>query len=136
MPTRSGAGIDRVLGLEGEPGVRWDSLLRTSGRLSSRSLREALPCSDGLSVLSWPVDRPTTLEPFAVREVLSAGRRGFPVVVVDLPRHLDPVVEETVTRCDHVVVVVSADRAGSGRGGAARAAPPRARPEPSSRRPR
>jgi secretion/DNA translocation related CpaE-like protein len=102
-----GAGADRVLGLEGEQGVRWDSLGRSSGRLSSRSLREALPRQGLLSVLSWPVDRAAPLEAYAVREALSAGCRGFEVVVVDLPRHLDPVVTETLSRCDHVVVVVA-----------------------------
>lgn len=100
-----GAGIDRVLGLEAADGVRWDSMLRTTGRLSARSLREALPRRDRLSVLTWPADRPASLQAFAVREVLSAGRRGFDVVVVDLPRQPDAVVEETVSRCDHVVLV-------------------------------
>jgi secretion/DNA translocation related CpaE-like protein len=80
-------------------------MLQTTGRLSSRSLREALPHDGGLSVLTWPTDRPASLQAFAMREVLSAGRRGFDVVVVDLPRHHDPVVEETITRCDHVVLV-------------------------------
>lgn len=100
-----GAGIDRVLGLETRDGIRWDSMLQTTGRLSSRSLREALPRSDQLSVLTWPTDRPASLQAFAMREVLSAGRRGFDAVVVDLPRHRDAVVEETITRCDHVVLV-------------------------------
>jgi secretion/DNA translocation related CpaE-like protein len=104
---RLGPGADRVLGLEGEPGVRWDALARTSGRLSSRSLRESLPRAGRLSVLSWPADRTTPLDPVGVREALSAGSRGFAVTVVDLPRHLDPVVEETLARCDHVVLVVS-----------------------------
>jgi hypothetical protein len=40
-----------------------------------------------------------------MREVLSAGRRGFETVVIDLPRHRDAVVEETIARCDHVVLV-------------------------------
>lgn len=100
-----GAGIDRVLGLEDSHGIRWDSMLQTTGRLSSRSLREALPRSGQLSVLTWPTDRPASLQAFAVREVLSAGRRGFDAVVVDLPRHRDAVVEETISRCDHVVLV-------------------------------
>jgi secretion/DNA translocation related CpaE-like protein len=100
-----GAGIDRVLGLEAADGIRWDSMLQTTGRLSSRSLREALPRSGALSVLTWPSDRPASLQAFAMREVLSAGRRGFEVMVVDLPRHHDAVVEETITRCDHVVLV-------------------------------
>lgn len=102
-----GAGVDRVLGLEAADGIRWDSMLQTTGRLSSRSLREALPRSDGLSVLTWPTDRPASLQAFAVREVLSAGRRGFATVVVDLPRHRDAVVEEAISRCDHVVLVAT-----------------------------
>lgn len=100
-----GAGIDRVLGLESSDGIRWDSMLQTTGRLSSRSLREALPRSGQLSVLTWPTDRPVSLQAFAMREVLSAGRRGFDTVVVDLPRHRDAVIDETITRCDHVVLV-------------------------------
>ncbi len=100
-----GAGIDRVLGLEDSRGIRWDSMLQTTGRLSSRSLREALPRSGKLSVLTWPTDRSASLQAFAVREVLSAGRRGFDAVVVDLPRHRDALVDETISRCDHVVLV-------------------------------
>lgn len=100
-----GAGIDRVLGLETAAGIRWDSMLQTTGRLSSRSLREALPRAGQLSVLTWPAARPVSLQAFAMREVLSAGRRGFDAVVLDLPRHRDAVVEETISRCDHVVLV-------------------------------
>jgi len=100
-----GAGIDRVLGLESSDGIRWDSMLQTTGRLSSRSLREALPRTGQLSVLTWPADRSATLQAFAMREVLSAGRRGFDAVVVDLPRHRDSVVDEAISRCEHVVLV-------------------------------
>ncbi len=100
-----GAGIDRVLGLETAHGIRWDSMLQTTGRLSSRSLREALPRTGRLSVLTWPTDRTASLQAFAMREVLSAGRRGFDAVVLDLPRHRDVVLEETISRCDHVVLV-------------------------------
>ena len=42
-PTRSGPGVDRVLGLEDHDGFRWDALCQTTGRLSARALREALP---------------------------------------------------------------------------------------------
>ncbi|WP_460836316.1 septum site-determining protein Ssd [Nocardioides marmoraquaticus] len=100
-----GPGADRVLGLERRAGVRWDALARTTGRLSSRSLREALPGADGLAVLTWPADQAAALQPFAVREVLSAGVRGHDLVVVDLPRHPDAVVEEVLARCDHVLVL-------------------------------
>lgn len=100
-----GAGIDRVLGLEQVDGVRWDALMQATGRLSARSLRDALPRRDSLSVLTWPVDRTSTLQAFAMREALSAARRGFATVVVDVPRHPDPVVDEILARCDRVLLV-------------------------------
>jgi secretion/DNA translocation related CpaE-like protein len=101
-----GPGLDRMLGLERSEGFRWDALCRTTGRLSARSLREALPRRGTLGVLSWYVDgRPQTLQAFAVREALSAARRGHRVVVVDLPRSPDPLVDEVAARCDQLVVV-------------------------------
>ena len=103
-----GAGLDRVLGLEKKSGVRWDSLVQATGRLSARALRDAVPGRDGLSVLTWPVHRAPGLPAFAVREALSAGTRGFRSVVVDLPRHPDPVTEEVLPRCDHVLLVTTA----------------------------
>ena len=48
-----GPGCDRVLALDEAPGVRWDSLGTASGRLSGRSLREAVPRRNGLGVLGW-----------------------------------------------------------------------------------
>ena len=100
-----GAGIDRVLGMESLDGIRWDALNNTTGRLSARSLRDALPHRGGVSVLTWAGDRPTGLQAFAVREVLSAGQRGHDAIVLDLPRHPDQVVEEVLSRCDHLVLV-------------------------------
>jgi secretion/DNA translocation related CpaE-like protein len=100
-----GAGMDRVLGVEDIDGIRWDALMQATGRLSARSLREALPRRDQLSVLTWSVERTPSLQAFAVREALSAGQRGFATVVVDVPRHPDPVVDEVLARCDHVLMV-------------------------------
>ncbi|MBS4752202.1 septum site determining protein [Nocardioides sp. zg-ZUI104] len=101
-----GPGLDRMLGVERHDGFRWDALCQTTGRLSARALREALPRRDGLGVLSWYVDgRVATLQAFAVREALSAARRGHEVVVVDLPRSRDPLVEEVAARCGELLVV-------------------------------
>ncbi|MGA8994107.1 MAG: septum site-determining protein Ssd, partial [Nocardioidaceae bacterium] len=100
-----GPGVDRVVGLDGAGGTRWDGLVTSPGRLGARSLRAALPAVGGLAVLTWGPGRPVGLEAGTVREVLSAARRGDEVVVVDLPRALDQVTAEVVTRCDRVVVV-------------------------------
>jgi secretion/DNA translocation related CpaE-like protein len=99
-----GPGCDRVLALDGDVGVRWDSLCTASGRLSGRSLREAVPRRDGLGVLGWG---PSASAPDvgAVRETLSAARRGHDWVVLDLPRP-DDLVVEVAAQCALVVVVV------------------------------
>lgn len=107
-----GPGLDRVLGMEGHNGVRWDALLQTTGRLGARSLRDSVPCAGRLGVLGWPAERPAALPPFAVREVLSAAVRGHDSVVVDLPRHPDPMGEELLARCDRVVLVCTLTVAG------------------------
>jgi secretion/DNA translocation related CpaE-like protein len=107
-----GPGLDRVLGLDQAPGVRWAALCDTTGRLSARSLREALPRRENLAALTWSAGSAAPLQPFAVREALSAARRGHETVVVDLPRSLDPLTEELVSRCDLLVMVVTATVAG------------------------
>jgi secretion/DNA translocation related CpaE-like protein len=107
-----GPGLDRVLGMEDRVGVRWDELCQTTGRLGAAALRESLPRRDGLGVLTWYAGRRGVLQPFAVREVLSAAQRGHDVVVVDLPRWRDPLAAEVVARCDRVAVVARPTVAG------------------------
>ena len=101
-----GPGVDRVLGLEREEGFRWDALGQATGRLSARSLREALPRRGSLGALSWYAGAPDTVAPVAMREALSAARRGHDTVVVDLPRSDQAVLDEVGSRCDRVLVVV------------------------------
>jgi secretion/DNA translocation related CpaE-like protein len=102
-----GAGVDRVLGLDARAGVRWDAMMAATGRLSARALREALPVHQDLSVLAFGPKRPATLPAFAVREVLSAARRGFAQVVLDLPRRAEPIIDETLSRCDQILLVTT-----------------------------
>jgi secretion/DNA translocation related CpaE-like protein len=103
-----GPGLDRLLGMEDSDGLRWEGLEQTTGRLGSRSLREAVPRAGPLGVLTFGVGRPASLQAFAVREALAAARRGHETVVVDLPRAGDALTEELVGRCDRLVVVTTA----------------------------
>lgn len=114
---RLGPGLDRVVGLEGAEGARWDVLMSSRGRLGSRSLRAALPVKDRLAVLTWGPGGGTDLDASSVREVVSAARRGHDVVVLDLPRGPDDVVAEAVTRCDRVLLVVEPSVTGVGSAG-------------------
>jgi secretion/DNA translocation related CpaE-like protein len=107
-----GPGVDRVVGLDGGEGVRWDVLVSSRGRLGSRSLRAALPVKDRLAVLTWPSGPVVGLDPASVREALSAAQRGNDVVVVDLPRVVDDLTAEVVTRCDLLLMVTEASVAG------------------------
>ena len=100
-----GPGVDRVLGVETREGIRWDALARTSGRLSARSLRDALPRRAGVAALTWYAGPTAPLEPGAVREALSAARRGHDTVVVDLPRSGNGLVDEVAARCDELLVL-------------------------------
>lgn len=100
-----GCGLDLVAGLESVDGARWGSLMESAGRLGSRSLRAALPARGGLALLAWGPGPRTTLDASVVREVLSAASRGSALVVVDVPRYVDPVTAEVLARSDHLVLV-------------------------------
>lgn len=101
-----GPGLDRLLGLERTPGSRWDALGLTTGRLSARALRDALPRAGLLGVLSWHAGAKVGhLNEDTVREALSAARRGNETVVVDLPRAPGEVADEIAARCDELLVL-------------------------------
>ncbi|MGI8522045.1 MAG: septum site-determining protein Ssd [Nocardioides sp.] len=102
-----GPGVDRVLGLDHVDGVRWGELAQTTGRLSARALREAVPRRQGVAVLTWYAGPQGTLQAFAAREAVSAARRGHDLTVLDLSRAVDPLIGELAARCDQVLVVVS-----------------------------
>lgn len=101
-----GPGLDRLLGLERTDGFRWDALCQTTGRLSARALREALPRTGSLGVLSWYAGTAApSLQAFAVREAVSAARRGHDTAVIDLPRTAGPLIDEIAARCDQLLLV-------------------------------
>ncbi|MCF6377957.1 septum site determining protein [Nocardioides KLBMP 9356] len=102
-----GPGVDRLLGLEGRGGVRWEGLADTVGRLGARALREGVPCEGALGVLTWSGFR-RRLDVPAARRMLDAAVRGHELVVLDLARHGGPALVELVERCDDLLVVTPA----------------------------
>jgi hypothetical protein len=56
-------------------------------------------------VLTWYPGPQGSLQAFAVRNAVSAAQRGHDTVVLDLPRAVDPLVDELVARCDRVYVL-------------------------------
>lgn len=103
-----GGGIDLVMGIEGEQGLRWPDLTLQGGRVAWEALHAALPARFGASVLS--VGRTGgTVHAAALDAVVDAGCRGGVTVVCDLPRRPDLVVETALLAADLVVLVVPAD---------------------------
>lgn len=105
-----GPGVDRLLGMEEQAGVRWEGLVETSGRLGARSLREAVPRREHLGVLTWAGLRRRLDVPTA-RRVLPTAVRGHALVVLDLARQ-SAALGELVDRCDDLLVVTPATVAG------------------------
>lgn len=101
-----GPGLDHLLGMEHVPGVRWEGLADTAGRLGARALREGVPRRDDLGVVTWAGAR-RALDLPAVRRCLSAAARGHDLVVLDLARQGSPLAE-LADRCDELLVVTPA----------------------------
>ncbi|WP_216213685.1 septum site-determining protein Ssd [Amycolatopsis aidingensis] len=110
-----GGGIDLLLGIEDEPGLRWPELRVNSGRVSMAALQPALPGTrqgrGRLSVLSCGRDDAVGTGPsgHAVAAVVRAGRRAGHLVVCDLPRHLPGPARPVLELADLVVLVVPAE---------------------------
>ncbi|WP_210651237.1 septum site-determining protein Ssd [Nocardioides sp. SYSU D00065] len=102
-----GPGLDRLLGMEDVPGVRWEGLAETAGRLGARALREGVPGRGGLGVLTWSGLRRRLDVPTA-RRILAAAVRGHDLVVIDLARQGASSLGELVDRCDDLLVVTPA----------------------------
>jgi secretion/DNA translocation related CpaE-like protein len=107
-----GPGLDLHLGADELDGMRWPDLATATGRLAAPALREALPRVHDVALLSWDRDQPRRLTTDAIRSVLTAGQRGHDLLVIDLPRRLDSVVEEVLSRSDHTVLLVRDDVTG------------------------
>lgn len=99
-----GGGLELVLGAERAEGLRWADFDATRGRVEAASLADVLPCHRGVSSLSWGSGARGL--PDAVPAVMDAATRGFDLVAVDVPRHLDAAGAELVGRSVLTLVLV------------------------------
>lgn len=110
-------GVELVLGCEDVEGLRWPQVASTHGRVSAAALRAALPKLGELAVLSWDRSSDARVDATTMLSILSAGRRGFDLVVVDLPRRPDDAASAALTSCDVLLLVtMSGVRATAGAG--------------------
>jgi secretion/DNA translocation related CpaE-like protein len=101
-------GIDLLLGIEADSGLRWPDLMLQGGRLNYAALRDALPRHRGVSVLSGGRGG-GDIEAAPLCAVVDAGSRGGATVVCDVPRRSTAAAENALESADLVVVVVPAD---------------------------
>ncbi|MFJ5118748.1 septum site-determining protein Ssd [Kitasatospora sp. NPDC088548] len=107
-----GGGLDILLGGEAAVGLRWPDLAGSRGRVSGAELAKALPVLKrltALSCLSWDRGDTLTVPPEAMRSVLAAARRRGGLVVIDVPRHLDPAAGQALEQSDLALLVVPAE---------------------------
>lgn len=112
---RNGGGLDLLLGIDDQDGLRWPGLVLEGGRIAAASLHNALPgFGDGLSVLSWgrrvQADMGQAgMSVAAVESVLDAGRDAGDLVVCDVARERTAQAEAMLAAADLAVLVVQAD---------------------------
>lgn len=103
----NGGGLDLLLGWEDRDGARWPQL---AGAVNPPGPpMTALPHSGHLSVVSCSRhDQPATLPAEAMATMLDSGRRSTDLVVVDLPRWIDPTTGLVLNTTDECLLVVPA----------------------------
>lgn len=99
---RQGPGIDVLLGVEDEPGLRWPDLHSARGEVQGEHLLPLLPGWHGAHVLSADRARPQPLPADVPEDVVSALTDVCDVVVQDLAAHE---VERWAPWCGIVVLV-------------------------------
>ena len=99
---RNGCGLDVLLGLEDQDGLRWPDLLRIAGAVHADQLWPAMARTGPLRWLSWDRSVPDDDAPYAT--VLESLRGAADLVVVDLGR-AGTGAAGTASLCDEVLVV-------------------------------
>ncbi|TQF74977.1 hypothetical protein FK531_02665 [Rhodococcus spelaei] len=105
-----GGGLDLLLGVERNPGLRWPAVVIEGGAVSAAALHDALPrTDDGVAVLSCGRGAGAAAPgAAALRAVVEAGRGVGDLVVCDVPRQPGSATETVLDLADLVVVVVPA----------------------------
>ncbi len=99
-------GIDVLLGVESVPGARWSGLRLAGGHLDPALLLDGLPSWGAVSVLA--ADSLTAPPVESVEQVIEVAAPLAPVVI-DLARWPSRERSAAVSRCDLIVLLVTAD---------------------------
>ncbi len=104
-----GGGVDLALGMESASGDRWSQLLGPAiGVQETAGFLDRLPSRQGLRLLASDRDNPELVSDAAMSAALTVARSRCGLVVVDLPRSLDPASRVALAAAGCVYVVVPA----------------------------
>lgn len=98
-----GAGVERIVGYEGESVTRWATL--GARGLSPRALRDSLPQHEHIHLVGFGGEAPCVIEASSASSVISACSRAFDLTVLDIPRSFASATREALLRCDLVVLL-------------------------------
>ncbi|MEP6562439.1 MAG: septum site-determining protein Ssd [Nakamurella sp.] len=107
-----GAGLDVLLGMENDPGLRWGDLAAPSGRLQADALHRSLPVlrsGSGQVAVLCPGRRGGEIGVDVLDVVVDAGRRSGATTVLDVPRTPGPPGDRALEHADLVVLLAPAD---------------------------
>lgn len=104
-----GGGLDALLDVSTQDGVRWPQLLGGQGALPGAELIARLPVQEnGARVLAC--DSPELIPAERLHEVIAACRLAADLVVVDLPRDLSGAAAVALGQATDLIVVTSPER--------------------------
>ena len=107
-----GAGLDVLLGMENDPGLRWGDLAAPSGRLQVDALRQALPVvrsGSGQIAVLCSGRSSGEISADVLDVVVEAGRRSGATTVLDVPRAPSGLADRALEHADLIVLVAPAD---------------------------
>jgi secretion/DNA translocation related CpaE-like protein len=108
-----GPGADLLLGVEEEPGARWESLAADAGRLPVEALLRALPTArvgaGSVGVLTHDRASPRPTGAATAGVVVRSLRTAATLVVADVGRAPDAAADEVLACADLTVLLVGAD---------------------------
>ena len=101
-----GAGIEVLLGIEGEPGARWPEMEAARGEVDGSELVLALPQWQGVPVLSVSRHQQTPVPEEVVLDVCAGLIRNGAIVVVDIPAPAswNPAIRALLADADQVMI--------------------------------
>jgi len=109
----SSAGLDIVLGIETQPGMRWQDFHSLTGSISGSDILRGLPARDGVALLTHN-DSKSTPAKFVPEAIIEQLRGVSGLVIIDFPRFTNQIAAvKILQQCDVAFVVTPSTVRGS-----------------------